>query len=145
MAYSFEKGELILGDKVYTAFEGFDSSQATERQVIKGAAAAPLDQTSGSMDAGELTIEWTDPGEAFDFIEKLSSIGPYREVEFSGCYIMRDPRRPRKPLVVRLERCTLNDENIQASSGEATKLSMTVGYLYRYLNKKAPHAGMVQR
>lgn len=138
MSYAFERGELTLGTRIFKGFSGFDDDgQPTNEVIIQGAQSLPYDRTVGNQEAGGVTLDWSDIGQMFEFIDELAQLGPYREVEFSISYTFVAPGRPL--LLLELDRVRLLADPISGSSGEAFTSSMNCSYLYRRLNGHLAH------
>jgi hypothetical protein len=138
MEYSFEKGELTLGDTIYTQFESISADQPTEESGVPGAHATPRGRTPGRMDLGSLTITWNDLGAMSDFIRELASMGPYRDIEFGVSYVASAPGRD--PITWEFELCRVLSNPLEAASGENITSSMECSFVSHTINGHPPHA-----
>lgn len=95
--YSFHRGELTVGNKIFTKFNKIEADQPTENEGVQGTRPFPVDDTEGVMGLGEGTITWTDEGERTSFLEtlwELSGKTGYRSVKWSLMWVLTSKGRP---------------------------------------------------
>jgi hypothetical protein len=91
-AHAFHRGELTVGNKIFTAFSKIEADQPTENEGVPGTRPFPIADTEGTMDLGAGTITWTLESERVRFIKTLHELSGnkgYRSVKWSLMWILR--------------------------------------------------------
>jgi hypothetical protein len=70
-AFSFDRGEIEIAARIFTAIENISTNQPIEEGVIFGTRAEPLQRTRGQLQMGEGTIEFSAIEEAIELVELL--------------------------------------------------------------------------
>jgi hypothetical protein len=136
-AYSFNRGELRAGNRLLTAISNVSIAQPTEVEAAHGTRPGPLVKSVGQQDLGDGTIDFSDIGELFEWIDELGDA--YREKNFTLKWILSAPGRPDKKIVA--YGCSLVDEPIEHEGGP-TPLggSAAFKFMYHTINGKRPHS-----
>ncbi len=143
-AYIFHRGELTIGNTIFTAFTKIEADQPTENAAVKGTRPFPITDTEGTMDLGEGSVAWSDEAERMRFIEVLDKIAGgkgYRTVKWSLMWILTARGRPNIKKECfgcrQLSEPTDDEEGSEALGGDTTFSFMAMS-----LNGKFPHEGM---
>jgi hypothetical protein len=137
-AFGFDRGELDLDGKIYTAIANIACSQPIEEGVIFGSAPVPLARTRGQQQIGDGTIEFSDVEEAVDFLDRLGQAPEGRLAKiFNASYVLRHPTDESRVIRVELRSCRLLNWEIDWSTGaEGLPVPMPISFMKRLLNGK---------
>jgi hypothetical protein len=138
-AYSFQRAELSMGTKIYTAISNVEADQPTEEGVVKGTRSYPLATTPGTMDAGAGTVTFSDEGERQRFIDDLGDA--WREKRFTLTWTLTAPNKPNIKKVAHGCR-VLSEPDGDEEGPDPLGGDITFSYLYMTRNGKVPHSGL---
>jgi|SRR5688572_30470192 hypothetical protein len=137
--YDFSSGEVTLKGRIFTAFSNISHNQPLEEGVIVGRSRQPLGRTPGRLNMGEGSLEWSDLGEAFDFLELLGE--GHRDILFPATIVYTAVGRPSKK--VTLVSCRVLDEEFDEGEGvDSLPLVMPISFMLRKINGRLPIKGI---
>lgn len=138
-AYSFQRAELSLGRKIYTAISNVEYDQPTEEGAVMGTRPYPLMRTEGEMGLGAGTITFSDEGERSGFIDELGD--NWRDKTWKLTWVLTAPNKP--PIKKVAYGCRCLSEPVSHESGtDALGGDITFSALYHTHNGKTPHEGL---
>lgn len=131
--YEFSKAEIDAGGKLYTGISNVQHNQPIEEGVSFGASPVPQRRTTGQLQIGQGNLEWSDLGEAQEFIESLGDGWQEKEFKITVTYTC-----PGRPTIRRtLFQCRLLDVSEDHSAGpDVLGDSMPFSFMRRELNGK---------
>ena len=137
-AFGFDRGELDLDGKIFTAIENISCSQPVEEGVVMGSSVSPIARTRGQQQIGDGTVEFSDAEEAVDFLMRLSDSAEGRLAKiWNASYILRHPTDESRLIRVELRSCRLLDFEIDWSQGaDGLAMPMPFSFMKRLLNGK---------
>ncbi len=134
-AYEFNKAEIDLDGKLFTAISNLQHNQPIEEGVAYGAAPQPLARTTGQLGMGQGNMEWSDLGELQDFIDAMGDGWQEREFKITATYSCQGRPTIRRTLL----QCRLLDVAEDHSAGpDPLGGSMPFSFIRRELNGKRP-------
>jgi hypothetical protein len=138
-AYAFERGELSLGPRIFTAISNVKTDQPTKEGAVKGTRSYPLKRTPGSMDLGDGTVTFSDIGERTAFIVMLGN--GYRERIWTLKWVLTAPGAP---LIRRVAYgCrVLGDPDDHSSGEDALGGDLPFSFMYSTINGLVAHSGL---
>lgn len=143
-AFSFQRAELSIGKRIFTAISGVEIDQPTEEGVVMGTRPFPLKRTVGQMEMGEGTITFSDEGERQAFLDELGDA--YREKIWTLTWVLSAPGAnggQGKTIKKECVGCRCLSEPVSHESGtDALGGDITFSFLYPKTNGKAPHSGL---
>lgn len=137
--YSFERGELSLNRKLYTAISNVEADQPTEEEGVPGTRAYPLKRGVGRMNMGEGTVTFTDEEERTAFILDLGE--NYREKTWTASWVLTAPGKP--PIKYACYGCRILSNPVSHEGGAAALGGdITFSFMYMTVNGRRPHSGL---
>ena len=132
-AFSFDRGEIDINGRIFTAIENISTNQPIEEGVIFGAAAEPLQRTRGQLQMGEGTIEFSTIEEAMELVDLLGD--GWQEKVFPISYTLVAPDNRTIAIVCNGSR--LLDCEIDHSQGaDGLPVSFPFSFMNRTINGK---------
>jgi hypothetical protein len=138
-AYSFSRGELSLGRRIYTAVTNVEFDQPTTEAAIMGTRPWPLKRTEGNMELGEGTVTFSDDGERLLFLGDLGN--GWRNVIWGLTWILTSSKAPN--VKVGCIGCRVLGNPIAHEQGEAALGGdISFSFMYHTINGMVPHTGL---
>lgn len=137
--YSFSRGELALGPRIYTAISSVQFDQPTTEAAIMGTRPWPLKRTEGEMGLGEGTVTFSDEAERIAFITTLGN--GYRNTIWGLSWILSARNSPNVKMAC--FGCRVLSNPFQHEAGEnALGGDITFSFMYHTINGLVPHTGL---
>ena len=138
-AYSFSRGELSLGRRIFTAITSVQVDQPTTEAAVMGTRPFPLKRTEGNMELGEGTVTFSDEAERMAFIDALGN--NYRNQIWTLSWILTARGAP--PVKIACQGCRVLSNPVAHEQGEnALGGDITFSFMYMSVNGKVPHEGL---
>jgi hypothetical protein len=140
-AYSFERGELNIAGRIFTAISNVDADQPTTSNVVKGTRPYPIAQTEGTMELGTFTISFSDQAERQALLQHLGNY--WREKKFNFTWTRK--AKGRDPIVEKYFGCRILAEPTKdQAGGEALGGDVTGNFMFCEKDGLVAHSGLPQ-